>query len=319
MHPAKAAILNTALYPLWQRLRQWVSEAMHNHEDSRDQLTHEELAPIRTAIFEIEALRRRLVLVAATAVTLDITARWSPPPKTDAKTRARQSTKRIVRAARGFRLFTIRWSKADKRLTTTVAIESNDTSAAPHTSPCAYSDTLTSGPSTCRSSKGAGRPGAFRANHRAPISKDPPEMTPEDYLRWHATRDLADAKAAFNEQYRQATQDPDTQPRRSHTEPAQPKLEKKSLPPLLSSEALQARLALLKELVANPEELIRRAAIAMARRREIAWRLSLIAAPKAVGHLAVSVAMAGTIIPFHYDFSEALLYFALSYTEPDTT
>ena len=57
----------------------------------------------------------------------------------------------------------------------------------------------------------------------------------------------------------------------------------------------------------------------MARRREIAYRLSLIAAPKAVGHLAVSVAMAGTIIPFHYDFSEALLCFALSYTEPDTT
>jgi hypothetical protein len=100
MHPAKAAILNTALEPLWQRLRQWVSAAMHNHEHSRDQLTHEELAPIRTAIFEIEALLRRLVLVAATAVTLDITARWSPPPKTDAKTRAKQSTKRIVRAAR---------------------------------------------------------------------------------------------------------------------------------------------------------------------------------------------------------------------------
>ena len=319
MHPAKAAILNTALEPLWQRLRQWVSEAMHNHEDSRDQLTHEELAPIRTAIFEIEALRRRLVLVAATAVTLDITARWSPPPKTDAKTRARQSTKRIVRAARGFRLFTIRWSKADKRLTTTVAIESNDTSAAPHTSPRAHSDTLTSGSSTCRSPKGAGRHGAFRANHRAPISKEPPEMTPEDYLRWHATRDLADAKAAFNAQYRQATQDPDTRPRRIPQNTAPPKLEKKSLPQLLSSEALQARLALLKELVANPEELIRRAAIAMARRREIAWRLSLIAAPKAVGHLAVSVAMAGTIIPFHYDFSEALLYFALSYTEPDTT
>ena len=184
MHPAKAAILNTALEPLWQRLRQWISAAMHNHEHSRDQLTHEELAPLRTTIFEIEALLRRLVLVAATAITLDITARWSPPPKTDAKSRARQSTKRIVRAGRGFRLFTIRWSKSDKRLTTTVAVDTSATrGASPHTKGThtrAYSDTLTSGPSTRRSAQSAGRP---NAHHRAPISKEPPEMTPEDYLR----------------------------------------------------------------------------------------------------------------------------------------
>ena len=198
MHPAKAAILNTALEPLWQRLRQWVSEAMHNHEHSRDQLTHEELAPIRTAIFEIEALLRRLVLVAATAVTLDITARWSPPPKTDAKTRARQSTKRIVRAAKGFRLSTIRWSKSDPSTHTTVVlprageepqqgcIDTHETGGGPPSRSNAaartnaYSDTLTSGPSTRRSAQSAGRP---NAHHRAPISKEPPEMTPEDYLR----------------------------------------------------------------------------------------------------------------------------------------
>ena len=319
MHPAKAAILNTVLDPLWQRLRQWVDAALHQHEHSRDGLTHEELAPIRTASFEIEALLRRLVLVAATAVTLHITAHWSPPPKTDAKTRAKHSAKRIVRAAQGFRLFTIRWSKSDKRRTTTVAIDTSTLEAKPGAKgarTACYSDTLTSGSPTCRSSQSAGRPDS---QHRAHISKDPPEMTPEDYLRWHATRDLADAKAAFNAQYRQATQDPDTRPRRVSQNTAPPKLEKKSLPQLLSTQALQTRLALLEELVANPEELICRAAIAMARRREIAYRLSLIAAPKAVGHLAVSVAMAGTIIPFHYDFSEALLYFALSYTEPDTT
>ncbi|OYX44951.1 MAG: hypothetical protein B7Y90_19035 [Alphaproteobacteria bacterium 32-64-14] len=148
-------------------------------------------------------------------------------------------------------------------------------------------------------------------------------MTPEDYMRWHATRDLAaeraNARAVFNAEYRAATQDPDTRPRRAPTGPARPKLERKTVPVLLDTAALQARLAELKELVANPEALIRRAALAMAKRREIAYRLSLIAAPKAIGHLAVSAAMAGVIIPFHYDFSEALLWFALSHTEPDTT
>ena len=313
MTPAKAAILNTALAPIWQRLRAWVQAALYQHEHSRDQLAHDEIVPIRTAIFEIEALLRRLVLVAATAVTLDMVARWSPPPKTDAKTRAKQSSKRIVRAAQGFRLFTLRWSKSDRSLTTTVSI---DTSGAQHATPRthAHSDTLTSGPPTCRSSQSAGRP-ASHLHHRAHISKEPSEMTVEDFMNWRDTHVPTEtsAEAAWREMHHQP------EPRRAPTGPARPKLEHKAAPVLLDATALQARLALLAELAANPEAFIRRAAIAMARRREIAWRLSRIAAPKARGALAVSAAMLGTIIPFHAGFREALSLFALSYTEPDTT
>jgi hypothetical protein len=138
-------------------------------------------------------------------------------------------------------------------------------------------------------------------------------------MRWHATQDPAAARAAANAEYGKATQDPDARPKRAPARSTRPKLERKTVPQLLETQALLERLALVAHYVANPEELIRRAAIAMAKRREIAYRLSLVAAPKPRGHLAVSAAMAGVIIPFHAEFKEALLWFAISHTEPDTT
>lgn len=324
MHPAKAAILTNALAPLWQRLRTWVEAALHNHHNSRDYLTRDELLPIRTSIFEIEALLRRLVLVAATAITLNIQARWSPAPGTNARTRARQTPKRIIRTANTFRLFTIRWSKTDRTLATTVAVEttSDATQAHPHTHTprtTAHSDSLTSGPSTCRSSKCAGRP----ASHgRAHIPTDAPEIPIEDVMRWFAS--CAPAETSGQAAWRQhlevlAEIERAGQPRRQPQNPTGPRLERKTLPQLLDATQPLARLACLAELAANPDALIQRAAIAMARRREIAYRLSLVAAPKARGALAVSIAMATVIIPFHNDFTEVMLYFAISHTEPDTT
>jgi hypothetical protein len=100
---------------------------------------------------------------------------------------------------------------------------------------------------------------------------------------------------------------------------AHPRLERKAAPDLLDATALQARLALAAQITANPEALIQRAARAMARCREVAYRLSLKAAPRLRGALVASVAMFATVIPFHTAFSEALCSFALSYTEPDTT
>ena len=322
MHPAKAAILTNALAPLWQRLRTWVETALNNHQHSRDRLTRDELLPIRTSIFEIEALLRRLVLVAATAITLDIQARWSPAPRTNARTRAKQTTRRIIRAANTFRLFTIRWSKTDKTLATTVAVEtpSDATHAHPHTPrTTAHSDSLTSGPSTCRSAKSAGRP----ASHgRAHIPTDAPEIPIEDVMRWFAscTPTETSGQAAWR-QHLEALAEIERagQPRPQPQNPTGPRLERKTLPQLLDATQLQARLAYLAELAANPDALIQRAALAMARRREIAYRLSLIAAPKARGALAVSIAMATVIIPFHNDFTQVMLYFAISHTEPDTT
>ncbi len=322
MTPAKAAILNDALAPLWRRLRDWMQAALDNHQHSRDQLTRDELVPIRTCIFEIEALLRRLVLVAATAITLDIQARWSPAPKTDAKTRAKQTTKRIVRAGQTFRLYKIRWSKTDRRLTTTVAVaEQSAPQTHPHTHTTrtiAHSDSLTSGPSACRSAKRAGKP---HARDRAHIAKDDPEMSIEDFERWRASyvpTETSAQAAMRQEQEILAELERAGQPRKP-ANPAGPKLERKTAPQLIDTTQLQAHIVHLAALVANPEALIRRAAIAMARRREIAYRLSLIARPMARGALAVSVAMSAVIIPFHNDFTQVMLYFALSHTEPDTT
>ncbi len=318
MTPANAAILNTALAPYWQLLRDWLSAALHNHQHSRNLLTRDELAPIRTAIFEVEALLRRLVLVAATAITLDTAARWSPAPKTDATTRARHTPKPIVRNAAGFRLFRIVWSKTGAKLATTaVLIDRSTAHAAPRTH--AHSDTLTSGPPGARP---AAPPKSGDSPHTH-IAKKPIELTPEQFDRWGATLDLAAARAEAEAEYRAAMAELELEdqprPQRAPKQAAQPRLEKKTVPQLLDATELQARLSLLEQLSANPEALIQRAARAMNRRREIAYRLSLVPAPKARGHLAMSANVLGTLIPFHAGSSQALCYFALSWTEPDTT
>jgi hypothetical protein len=331
MHRAKAAILNDALAPLWRRLRDWVSAAMHNHEHARDHLTRDELAPMRTAIFEIEALLRRLVLVAATAVTVDFTARWSLDRRAPARQRrpgaATQPTTR--RAANTFRLFNIRWSKTDKSLTTTVAVdEQSAPPTRPHTNK--YPDTLTSGlPAEARRAQagpsnahGQARPKGNGSTDRAHISRDDPEMSIEDFERWRASYvpDETSAQAAWRqEQEVLAELERAGLPPRRPQNPTGPRLERKTVPQLLDATQLQAYLAHIAHLVANPEALIQRAARAMARRREIAWRLSQIAAPRARGALATSIAMCAVIIPFHNDFVEVMQRFALSHTEPDTT
>ncbi len=321
MHPANAAILNTALAPYWQLLRDWLSAALHNHQHSRNHLTRDELAPIRTSIFEIEALLRRLVLVAATAITLDTAARWSPAPKTDATTRARHTPKAIVRKAIGFRLFKIVWSKTGAKLATTaVLIDRSAAQSTPRTS--AHSDTLTSGPPGARPAAPP-KSGDSPHTHHTHIAKKPIELTAEEFDRWGATLDLAAARAEAEAEYRAAMEELELadqpRPQQAPKQAAQPRLEKKTVPQLLDATELQARLALLEELVANPEALIQRAAHAMNRRREIAYRLSLVPAPKARGHLAMSANVLGTLIPFHAGYSQALCYFALSWTEPDTT
>jgi hypothetical protein len=134
MTPAKAAILNAALAPLWQRLREWVQAALQTHPQVRCALTREDTATLRAAVFAIEALLRRLILVAATAataVTVDIAGRWSAnrpdrPDRTRRRSPARQDAPATSTAASTrnttFRLYTIRWSKTDPTLATTVVI-----------------------------------------------------------------------------------------------------------------------------------------------------------------------------------------------------
>ena len=322
MTPAKAAILNDALAPLWRRLHTWVDAALQSHQHSRDQLTRDELLPLRARIFEIEALLRRLVLVAATAVTLDFQARWSPAAKTHAKSRARRTSKRIVRAARTFRLYTLRLSKTDRSLTTTVAVEAQTSDAThAHTHAArttAHSDTLTSGPAKVHA------PARARGNgphDRAHIPTDDPDIPIEDVMRWFAAYvpDETTAEAIRRQEKEILSELERTgQPRKS-AHPKGQKLERKTTPQLLDATQLQAYLAHLAQLAANPHAVIQRAAIAMARRREIAWRLSRIAAPKARGALAASIALSAVVIPFHNDFIEVMQLFALSHTEPDTT
>ncbi len=70
---------------LWQRLRDWLSEAQRNHSHTLEYRTREQLNPLRIWLTLIENLLRRLILLAASTAKVDVQAQWSPEPKPEAE------------------------------------------------------------------------------------------------------------------------------------------------------------------------------------------------------------------------------------------
>lgn len=305
MTPAKAAILNDALAPHWEQLRAWTDKAMADHQHSRAHLTSEELVALRRWIVVIEAMLRRLVLLAATGVEVDpdIAKSWSGAPKTpddpapdadhdqpasppDAPVvETAPSEETPTRRKRSFRLF-------DRPRHTTT----HDSSAPP----AAKRETHTRTP-----------------RRRARYSTEPPEMTPEQCMAWFQSQPEVTTIERGNAAFSQGEHEPI--PRKPPATHRGPRLERKDAPDLIPTGSLVERLLNIAGLVANPDALIRRAAIAMARRRELAYLASLAPAPRARGILAGCAEMHGNVIPFHHAFSRLMCTFALSYTEADTS
>lgn len=311
MTPAKAAILNDALAPHWEQLRAWTDKAMADHQHSRAHLTSEELVDLRRWIVVIEAMLRRLVLLAATGVEVDpgIATSWSGAPKTpddpapdadrdptasppDApvtepapSAEPAPSEKTPTRRKRSFRLF--------ERTRHTAA---HDSSAPP----AARRETHTR---------------ARRRRFRA--STKPVELTPEQCMAWFESRPEVTTVDRGNAAFSQGQYQP--VPRKPPVTRRGPRLERKDAPDLIPTGSLVERLLYVAGLVANPDALIRRAAIAMARRRELAYLASLEPAPRARGILAGCAEMFGNVIPFHHAFCKLMCVFALSYTEADTS
>jgi len=69
---------------LWQRLRDWVAEALRSHAYTLEYRTREQLTPLRIWLTLIENLLRRLILMAATTAKVDVQPQWRPEPKPEA-------------------------------------------------------------------------------------------------------------------------------------------------------------------------------------------------------------------------------------------
>lgn len=328
MTPAKAATLNALLAPLWETLRAWTTAALATHRNSRDYLTHEELVPIRRSIALIEGMLRRMVLVAATALAVDITARWSPDRRAPARQTRQDTHTASVQAAtlqaestQDAQEQTPKAPPAKKTFNIFAGLPARRTHAAdepPNPRPSAEAQRAQTDPAPPKDDANTRRP---RTNY----GNGDIELTPEQFNAWADAQPPVTAAERAETLRRQEQEVTDELERHSQpkaakdpTREAKPKLERKTVPELVATQAMLARLAWLAECVANPQELIRHAAIALARRREIAYRLSLMEAPKPSGLLAACPELYGTLIPFHAIYQKALCYFALSYTEPDT-
>lgn len=305
MTPAKAAILNDALAPHWEQLRAWTDKAMADHQHSRAHLTSEELVDLRRWIVVIEAMLRRLVLLAATGVEVDpdIAKSWSGAPKTpddpapdadrdqtasppdEPVAGAAPSEKAPTRRKRSFRLFDRTRHPAEQNRSAPTAATRK-----PHARP---------------------------PRRRFRASTKPVELTPEQCMAWFESRPEVTTVDRGNAAFSQGKYQPG--PRKPPVTRRGPRLERKDAPDLIPTGSLVERLLYVAGLVANPDALIRRAAIAMARRRELAYLASLEPAPRARGILAGCAEMFGNVIPFHLAFSKLMCAFALSYTEADTS
>lgn len=288
MQPVTAARLNAVLAPVWALLRMWTANAVAEHGACRDHLTREELVPIRRAIALIEAMLRRLVLVAASAIALDIAARNTAAHTTSTRRRSHTSSRTPTpstrRARKTYRVYTHARAKSARRHTRAA--------------------------STTRG--------------RTSYSKTEPEISVEAFNAWcdaqppiTAAEYAATLRRQEEEVLRELEQEPKAR-RKPSTGERKPKLERKTVPELVSTQAERERLAMLQHLIDNPEDLIRRTAIALARHHELARRLADAEPPKARGVLIAAPEFYGTVIPFDAVCRKALDHCALNLPQPDT-
>jgi hypothetical protein len=372
MRPAEANPMLQRHAFLWQRLRDWLAEALHNHANSLEYRTREQLTPLRIWLTLIENLLRRLILLAASTAKVDVKVQWSPEPKPEveidaepeplleapADTPPEPPTKKSNTAAYRFRLYGIHWPRR-----TQPGPAPTFTGAAPATATSTQAlftvrihirdPLLNVGPRPTRRKKSRTRRSTRPATKRTHTPKRGIDITVDDFLAWSAAQSadgtLGDeawqemlkdierqnrAYAAYESKSGTAGRLPGNRcdvsrhseaeaeaatPCTSQDPAGQAPGGPEPQPELISTQPLLDRLAVLAELAKNPEKLIQRAARAFARRREIALRLSKLAARKSTGILARSRHLYGTLIPLDAEFRLAMQYFAVSYVECDSS
>jgi hypothetical protein len=344
---------------LWQRLRDWLAEALHNHANSLEYRTRDQLIPLRIWLTLIENLLRRLILMAASTEKVDVKPQWAPEPKpepepesesepaADTPAEPEPPTRKSNASHFRFRLYGIHWPrKANANATETF------TGAAPPTATCTRAlitiridirdPLLNVGERPQRRTKSSTRSSKHPATKRIRATKLGPDLTPEDFIAlvnahgasgasaeqtWlEMQKDIARQNRADLAEMQSRANEADTDWR--DDEPAE-RVDESEVEPaptqpepepeLISTQPLMDRLAAYAELINNPDKLIKRAARLFARRREIALKLSRLARRKKTGLLANSRHLYGTLIPLDAEFRLAMEYFAVSYVEDDSS
>lgn len=304
--------------PLWARLRDWLAEALHNHAGSLEYRTRKQLQPIRLWLTLIEHVLRRLVLLAATTLPLDLPSRWRPPPRAQAdapRVPAPPLRSNASRAALSFQLYGIYWGAAAP----------HETPAAPQAAtPPRLIVRLTLSPDALL--RIGDRPARPTSPHRsstaqrAYISRKLPDLSVDQFQAWLAAQPEITCSdidlQLLREQASTRRPTADGQPNAPRKTQSQPHVDASDL---ISTQPFMDRLALLSQLIGDPDDLIRRAALAFARHREIALRLAGAAAPATTDLLRTSPHIYGTLIPLHTELTTGMEWFAVSYTEPDSS
>jgi hypothetical protein len=349
MTPANANPMRERHAFLWQRLRDWLAEALHNHANALEYRTRDQLIPLRIWLTLIENLLRRLILMAASTEKVDVKPQWAPAPKpepepaADTPAEPEPPTRKSNTSHFRFRLYGIHWPrKANANATSTFD------GTAPPTATCTRAlitiridirdPLLHVGERPQRRTKSSTRSAKRRTTKRIRATKLGPDLTPEDFIAlvnahgasgasaeqtWLEMQtdiarqnraDLAEMQSRASETDWQEDENVERVDE-SEVEPAPTQPE----PELISTQPLMDRLAAYAELINNPDKLIKRAARLFARRREIALKLSRLARRKKTGLLANSRHLYGTLIPLDAEFRLAMEYFAVSYVEDDSS
>jgi hypothetical protein len=351
MQPANANPMLERHSYLWQRLREWLAEALHIHAGSLEYRTRDQLTPLRICLTLIENLLRRLILMAATTAKTDIKPQWRPEPKPEPEAQAEPTPAEPETPAPAkpntshfrFRLYGIHWP----RRTNTAATPTFEGAAPPTATSTQVlfiiridirDPMLNVGERPKRRTTSRTRISKRPTHKRTRGTKHGPDLTIDDFLAWAqangASGSLAERVwqemqkdidrqnrayiAARDNETDEDWQDDEAEAERvdaSDAAPTQPEPQ----PDLISTQPLLDRLAALAEFAYNPEKLIQRAARLFARRREIALRLSRLAVRKQTGLLANSRHLYGTLIPIDAEFRLAMEYFAASYVEDDSS
>jgi hypothetical protein len=340
---------------LWQRLRDWIAEALYNHAGSLEYRTREQLTPLRIWLTLIENLLRRLILMAASTAKVDAKPQWRPEPKPEpqpeptADTPAEPETPAPEKPNTShfrFRLYGIYWPRK-----TNTETKATFTGAAPPTATSTQvlfiiridirDPMLNVGERPQRRATSRARNSRRPAVKRTRGTKHGPDLTIDDFLAWAQANDASGSSAErvwlemqkdvdrANRAYlaaraREAETDwrDDERSERCDESDATPEpasAQPEPQPELISTQPLLDRLAALAEFANNPQKLIQRAIRLFARRREIALRLSRLAVRKQTGLLANSRHLYGTLIPLDAEFRLAMEYFAVSYVEDDSS
>ena len=298
--------------PAWQKLRDWMSHASNAIRAAPAMLSRADMPPIKRWLYLLEAMLRRLVLLAAITLKLDIVPRWGRPPR---NTRSTPPEPKHQKAANpnAFRLFSVTWPKPPPRPR---IILLDAPPPAKKQRPLSLARAFITWQSDTLLTAGAKLAPAAKPTHaftRRPndLPRERPEPIEADLLP-HGQREIFFPQPPL---LQTAVRPPGLAPQTPPTA-----LETKAEPATLPREAMLERFLAIVKLIATPQPLIHRAARAMARCREIAMRLGDARPPRPnVRMRALFHPISSTLIPLHIATTGALMRFAASYHDPDTS